>query len=453
MGGCHVGRNASQRQYTPSERLQALNRAREVGPKAAGKELGISPGTIGYWQHRERQREATAADASSPDVVPDASSAPASSAGTLSRPATPAGPESTSQEKPREKPVAKVYTPSARARALEYAAAEGVTAASEKFGISRFSIYEWRRRARLHADGKVTSSPVVGSDADHAAMRDRRILAEWKSHPGLGPSQVRNQLRRQGLKVSVHTVRCVLEENGYVAPKVRRETVHDQYYEAVRPNHLWHLDFLHRFVHKQKIYALLVIDDYSRFIVGGALWDGERVAAAQETFLSAVNRHGKPEKVMSDGGSAFYAWKGVGAFTRLVDELEVDQLVASIPQVNGKLEVLNANIQKELFDRETFLDLGEAQRRFWAWISFYNFRRTHHALGGLLVPADRYFGRADEVIAHIEAGRSPDGVGEPLPPGERLLDLFRITSHRGQVEVYLLGQRIVLPLSKDGGVG
>ena len=75
------------------------------------------------------------------------------------------------------------------------------------------------------------------------------------------------------------------------------------------------------------------------------------------------------------------------------------------------------------------------------------------ALGGLLVPADRYFGRADEVLVHIEAGRSPDGIGEPLPLGERQLDLFRIASHRGQVEVHLLGHRIMLPLAKDGNIG
>jgi transposase InsO family protein len=252
-------------------------------------------------------------------------------------------------------------------------------------------------------------------------------------------------MRRQGLKVSMHTVRCVLEAHGYVSPKVRREVVHDQRYEAVRPNHLWHLDFLHRHIHKQKVYILLLVDDHSRFIVGGAIWDGERVAAVQETFLTAVNRHGRPEKAMSDGGSAFYAWKGVGAFTRLLEELEVDQLIAKTPNVNGKLEVLNGNIQKELFNQETFFDLGEAQRRLTAWIQFYNFRRTHHALGGLLVPADRYYGRADDVLAHIEAGHNAEGIGEPIAPGERHLDLFRITSHRGQVELHLLGQRIVLP--------
>ncbi|MEW6280891.1 MAG: DDE-type integrase/transposase/recombinase [Candidatus Eremiobacterota bacterium] len=226
----------------------------------------------------------------------------------------------------------------------------------------------------------------------------------------------------------------MLEEHGYVTPKVRRQSVHDHRYEAVRPNHLWHMDFLHRHIHKQKVHVLLVIDDFSRFIVGAALWDGERVAIVQETFLDAVGRHGRPEKIMSDGGSAFYSWRGVGEFTRLLEELEVDQLIATTPQANGKLEVLNANIQKELFNQETFFDLGEAQRRLLAWIHFYNYRRTHHALGGLLVPADRYFGRADEVLAHIEAGHRPEGVAEPIAVVDRQLDLFRITSHRGQVE-------------------
>lgn len=61
----------------------------------------------------------------------------------------------------------------------------------------------------------------------------------------VGPSQVRNQLRRHGIKVSIHTVRCVLEEHGYVAPRVRRKEGPDQRFEAARPNQLWHLNFLH----------------------------------------------------------------------------------------------------------------------------------------------------------------------------------------------------------------
>lgn len=432
----------AQRKYSVGEREQALALCQEVGTAAAGRQLNIPLQTLYTWKRAGSQ--AAVAEEQQPaeeqQSEEGARRCADSSPGEEGSPIRDAAPS----EQAARRRVAKVYTPSERARVLEFASQEGVVAAAIKYGISRFSIYEWRRRTKLHSEGKAVDSPTVGCDENHAAARDHRILSEWKAHPGLGPSQVRNQLRRQGFKVSLHTVRCVLEENGYVPPKVRRNSTHDQRYEAVRPNHLWHLDFLHRYIHKLKIYILLVIDDYSRFIVGGALWDGERVAAVEETFLSAVNRHGRPEKAMSDGGSAFYSWKGVGSFTRLLDELEVDQLIATVPEVNGKLEVLNANVQKELFDKETFFDLGEAQRRFLAWIHFYNLRRTHHALGGLLVPADRYFGRADEVLACIESGRSPDGIGEPLPPGERQLDLFRVTSQRGRVEIHLLGHRILL---------
>jgi transposase InsO family protein len=445
-----------QKKYTPTEREQALARAKAIGPSAASRELNIPISTITHWQQllrdgavaRKRgpkKASGAAKQGTKESMKPADAPAQASREGQQEQPETPSAIGPATVEKAAGKSVAKVYTPSERARTLEFAAVEGVSAAAKKFGVTRFTIYDWQRRVELHAQGKADKSPVVGSDENLAVLRDQRILAVWRAHPGLGPSQVRNQLRRQGFKVSVHTVRCVLEKNGYVPPKVRR-TASDGNYEAVRPNQLWHLDFLHRHIHKQKVCLLLLLDDWSRFIVGGALWDGERVAAVQETFLAAVNRHGKPALAMSDGGSAFHSWRGVGAFTRLLEELEVDQLIASTPQSNGKLEVLNANIQKELFNQEKFFDLGEAQRRLTAWINFYNFRRTHHALGGLLVPADRYFGRADEVLALIEAGRSPDGVGEPISPAERHLDLFRVSSHRGQVELHILGQRIALPL-------
>lgn len=424
------------RRYTPEQREAALQLAAEIGTIAASKKLGIPDGTISYWRNIEKNTAANSAPT------------PAASAGTTknaeaARVEVNAGPEKTSDNAR----VAKFYSPSLKAKVLEYAAQHGVTAAARKFGTSRYSIYGWRRRVTQHANGESSNSPVVGSDENPAIERDRRILEEWSACAGLGPSQVRNQLRRKGVKVSLHTVRCVMEQNGYVTPKVRRKETHDQRFEAVRPNQMWHLDFLHRHINKQKIYVLVLLDDHSRFIVGGAIWDGERVAAVQETFEAAVSRHGRPEKVLSDGGSAFYSWRGLGAFTKLLEELEVDQIVAKNPQTNGKLEVLNANIQKELFDKEKFFDLGETQRRFQAWLNFYNFRRTHQALGGILVPADRYFGRAEEVQACIESGGSPDGLGEPAPLGERRLDLFRVCSHRGQVEIHLLGHRLRLPVS------
>lgn len=417
----------AKRTYTPKEKQAALKMASKVGLSEASKKLGIPNTTICEWRSR-------AAAAKGKEAAPDPPSP--EKAAKASAPAAP---------RTQEKRVAKFYSPSQKAQILEYVAQHGATEAAEKFGVSRFSIYDWRRKLKLHADGKADENPLTGSDENPNGLRDQRILAEWRSSTGLGPTQVRNQLRRQGLKVSVHTVRCVLEEHGYVTPKVRRKEGRDQRFEAVRPNQMWHLDFLHRYINKQKVYILLILDDFSRFIVGGAFWDGERVGAVMETFEAAVTRYGRPEKVLSDGGSAFHSWRGVGRFTSLLTELEIDQIIAETPETNGKLEALNGNIQKEVFDEERFFDLADTHRRFRSWIEFYNLRRTHTSLGGLLVPADRYFGRVDEVLACIESQRPPAGIGEPAPVGERHLDLFRISSHRGQVEIHLMGHRLLLP--------
>lgn len=416
------------RRYSAKERAAALSLSDELGVAKAASQLGMPAGTISTWRwtRKHKQQAVTQAplqqQSSTQVAVPK--------------------PSVTAEASNKRRRVAKVYTPSQRAEALEMLSVAGPAETSRKLRISRFSLYEWARKQRAFDEGKAADTPLAGSDEDVADARDARILKEWRRHPGLGPSQVRNQLRRGGFKVSVRTVRMVMSEHGYVTPKVKKVEAHDQRYEAVRPNQLWHMDFMQRHIHKKKVSVLFFVDDFSRFIPGYALWDEDRAEAVLETFESAVARHGKPESVMSDRGAAFWAWRGVSRFTRLLEEMEVDQLVATIPQHNGKLEVLNANAQKELFNQERFFDLGEAAARLRAWVTFYNLRRTHHALGGLLVPADRYFGRSDEVLAQIEAGGVPDGIGEPVSLAERMLDVVRVSSRAGKLELWMMGQRV-----------
>ena len=317
----------------------------------------------------------------------------------------------------------------------------GVRPAAAELGISRTTLREWERKVARAAKGE---GPAPTSGPDPKTVEDKRdaaILAEWKKQQGLGPSQIRNQLRRTGIKVSMQTVRRVMEDAGYRPPKVERRD-HQGSYEAVRPGQLWHMDFLHRYVHSQKVFILALIDDYSRFVTGWALDDAERADAVIGAFESAVARYGRPESVMSDGGSAFWAWKGSSRFTRILEEYGVDQIVATTPELNGKSEVFNANLQKELFNRVTFTDLGDLRRHLGPHFHWYNHHRTHHALGGLLVPSDRFYGRVEEVLARIEAG---GGVPDTLDLTLRTLDLFRVVSHRGKPEIWLMGQKIFDP--------
>lgn len=431
--------NAKPRHYTAEEREKATKRAMEVGYRAASVELGIPWGTLACWVFKARKAGASEVAPGDQDTAsPAATSAPTPAAPAPTAATKPASSSTTPNRLTTRPRMAKVYTPSQIAQALERVAAVGVRPAAKELGISRNALRDWERKAAKAAKGE-GPSPTSGPDPKAVeARRDAAILGEWRKQQGLGPSQIRNQLRRAGIKVSVQTVRRVMEDAGYRPPKVERRE-HTQDYEAVRPGQLWHLDFLHRFVHGQKVFVLAIIDDYSRFVTGWALDDAERADAVIAAFEGAVARYGKPEAVMSDGGSAFWSWKGSSRFTRTLEEYGVDQIVATTPEINGKSEVFNANLQKELFNRVTFTDSGDLRRQLGPHFHWYNHHRTHHALGGLLVPADRFYGRVDEVLARIEAGGgAPDALDLTL----RTLDLFRVVSHRGKPEIWLMGRKI-----------
>ncbi len=486
------------RTYTIGERSEILKSAAQVGPVEAARRHGVPQTTVSNWLHRDatkvakgvqeaapadesklpRRRRAAATaisktpsgpgslEASEPAATKAAAepatraaaSAPGATEPGAAKAAKPATTKlvATKAAKPTTmlptpgtplpnslvKRVARSYTPSQKAQVLEHAAIHGVSATSDKFGISRFSIYDWHRKLEKAAAGEGPSPTSGPAPQDIEQQRDREILGEWRKHPGLGPSQIRNQLRRRGVKVSVTTARRVMEDAGYRPPKVKREP-HDERFEAVRPNHLWHLDFVHRNINRATTFTLILIDDCARFVVGHGVDDAERAEMVIGTFEDAVARHGKPERVMHDRGSAFWAWRGISRFTSLLTELGIDQVVAEKKEHNGKVEVFNANLHKELFDRHRFYDLAEMKRRLAAHLHWYNHARTHHALGGLLVPADRFYGRAQEVLARIEAGGQHDG--DELELRDRCLEMFKVVSKNGTPEVWLLGQRLTLP--------
>jgi transposase InsO family protein len=334
---------------------------------------------------------------------------------------------------------------------LDEAAQHGVAATAAKHGVSPWSMYEWRRR-QARAKPKPAAQAAAlqpRSSRPHTSPRklaeDRyHLIAEtWLGNQALGPRQVRNQLRRtHALRVGTSTVRRVLEEHGYVPPKVRVERRPARRYEAVRPNQQWHLDFIQFYVHKARRYLLLIEDDYSRFVVGHALCEGERADPVCDAVEQAIARHGKPEVMVVDGGSGFFSWKGESQLERLCGDYGIDFVKAAKLGGNSKLEALNANVRKELLSRVEFADLADAVARIAVWVRGYNLERVHEGLGGLLVPADRYFGRAQEVLAQLERG---EPVSADAPLAARALDLFRVKSVSGKPELWLLGERIWPP--------
>ncbi len=336
----------------------------------------------------------------------------------------------------------KRYSKAQKEEILEYAKANSVEAASARFNVTDASIYEWRRALKRRG-GKDGSSGGVGKIEveDPTLDRNRRIINMWRQHPGYGPSQVRNMLKRSGFKVSVGTVRHVMEENGYLPPTLKRKE-HVGRYEAGRPRELYHLDFYHYYVHKQRQCVLFIEDDYSRFIAGWAMTPTEKADPVIESFDLAVQRYGRPEGVMTDRGSAFHSWKGLSRFEALLEDYEINYYLAKEAAVNGKVEALNASFQKECVAQNEFMDLTDAARATGRWVEHYNHRRTHHGLGGLLVPADRFYGVAEQTLKRIEQGLGAD-TAQLTSADSRGLDLFRVVSYGGRAQIWLMGEKIL----------
>jgi transposase InsO family protein len=317
--------------------------------------------------------------------------------------------------------------------------------AAEKFGATETTIYEWRRAIERRGERTGESLSADGHDdtdrEDPKETRDRKILSMWRQHPGYGPSQVRNMLKRDGFKVSVGTVRDVMERGGYLPPNLRRKEPAGRY-EAARPRELYHLDFYHFHVHKQKQCVLFVEDDFSRFIAGWTMAPVEAADPVIACFEQSVQRYGRPEGVMSDRGSAFHSWRGLSRFEALLEEYEINYFLAKEAAVNGKVEALNASFQKECVEQIEFMDLTDAARGIGRWVEHYNHRRTHHGLGGLLVPADRFYGIAEQSLRRIEQGLGAQ-TAELSSPDGRALELFRVLSRGGKPEIWLMGEKVL----------
>jgi hypothetical protein len=161
----------------------------------------------------------------------------------------------------------------------------------------------------------------------------------------------------------------------------------------------------------------------------------------------SIRRYGKPEAVLTDRGAVFHTWSGIGRFDRVLEAYNIEHRLSSPhhPQTLGKVEAVNKAIQKELIDRVEFRNFLDAKDQIARWIDTFNHQRTHQGIGGVLVPADRFYGRADRVLARIQEGSSS---GSPIPPelqtreDDREVSLFQLRAVGDIIEVWLFGRLV-----------
>ena len=277
-------------------------------------------------------------------------------------------------------------------------------------GVSAPTLYLWRRRFETMGPGGLLDRPRGAPGGSRLPELTRRTILMLKdSNPDWGCQRISDMLfRGPALPASPGAVAKVLNEEGYQleeAPTRPHAAPEPREFERAKPNQLWQSD-LFTFVLKRqnrRVYLVAFLDDQSRFVVGYGLHGSQSAALVLEVLRAAVASYQTPEEVLTDNGAQYVTWRGRSAFSKELERLGIRHVVSSPrhPQTLGKIERFWGSLWRECVERAIFLDLFDAQRRIGLYIDHYNFQRPHQGIGGL-VPADRYFGAAPEVLRTLK---------------------------------------------------
>jgi transposase InsO family protein len=205
------------------------------------------------------------------------------------------------------------------------------------------------------------------------------------------------------------------------------------------------MDVLEFFINKLKVYLLLLLDDFSRFILGWQLLTETSTDAVILIVQSAIDRYGKMQEILTDRGFIFYSWRGINRFERFLQTQGIDHTHARPhhPQTLGKVEACNRRLKQELISQQHFSNVDDAQAAIGNWVYNYNYQRTHQGIGGLVVPAERFHGQADQVLAAMSKGIDVSANHCYSFCGIERSMINVVLSPDGKLTLYLLGQPIL----------
>jgi transposase InsO family protein len=323
-------------------------------------------------------------------------------------------------------------------------------------GVSPHTLYSWKKR--FEEDG-----PAGLEDGTRGAPKgtklpeptQRAILMLKSTHPEWGIDRIRDVLlRSQGYGASSGAIQRVLCEAGYeVALGETRPHAEPQprHFERARPNQLWQSDLFTFMMKRQnrRVYAVVFLDDHSRFVVGWSLQATSSSQLVREAFEASVNRYGLPEEVLTDNGAQYHSWRGKSAFTKLLEKRGVRHIVSRPrhPQTLGKTERFWGTLWRECVESAIFADLDEARTRIGHFVDHYNFQRPHQGIDGL-VPADRFFDAAEEVRRTLEARVAQNALD--LAQHGKPRKAFYLTGRVGDRDISLHGEGSRVILTEEG---
>lgn len=239
-----------------------------------------------------------------------------------------------------------------------------------------------------------------------------------------GPLSVMAKLRRQGFQPpSRATVARIFNRAGVVVPEPRKKP-RSAYirFTYPQPNACWQIDATEWVLADGKKVAIFqLIDDHSRLALASLAASGETSEAAIRVVTTAIDRHGIPQRFLSDNGAALNPTRR-GKRGELVEFLKA-QGVEPItgkpykPTTQGKNERFHQTLHRYLKQQPTATTLEELQAQIDAFDQYYNTEREHQALEPGMTPQEAW-------------NATPKAPIPALPEPDPILGADRFTGQR-----------------------
>jgi transposase InsO family protein len=260
-----------------------------------------------------------------------------------------------------------------------------------EFGVSRQTWYKWKRRYNVHGlQGLKDQSKRPHTIKNVKVTKElEKIILELRLNNRFGPKRIRFRLKRKyGIGLGTKTIYNLLKRHNLnvLSIKIKRKY---KRFEMIYPNELVQMDTKGPFYLKgsrNKHYFIHVIDDCSRKVV--SKWCSRRNSEKALSVLKEwIELHGKPMKVMHDGGREFTSnkFKNYLRFHGIKDK----QIPKGYPQEQGKVEAYNKIVIAEFLQVEELIDTKDGIEKYELFVNSYNHEREHGGLNGM-TPSEKF---------------------------------------------------------------
>jgi putative transposase len=251
-------------------------------------------------------------------------------------------------------------------------------------GVSASGFYDWFERPQSKR-GQANAQLLVRI-RDSFAASDRTY----------GSPRILHDLQTAGETCSVNRVARLMQAAGIKARHKRRRVpgqlvsaVHsiapnllDRQFQASGPNQKWAADFTYVWTAEGWLFVAIVLDLYSRRVVGWSMQSSMTAQLVMDALLMAILRRGRPEAVLhhSDQGSQYTSED----FQRL---LESHGIACSMSRRgncwdNAAMESFFSTLKTERLGRRQYRTRNELRADVFDYIErFYNPKRRHSTIG------------------------------------------------------------------------